>query len=85
MVQIDKIVHFIVSMIITILVAIVVKSMEGDAVQGIMCGVFGAIFTMCLGVAKEIWDKFRGTGFDVQDLIADALGCVIAVIFTIFM
>ena len=85
MVQIDKIVHFIVSMIITILVAIVVKSIEGDAVQGIMCGVFGACVTMCIGIGKEIWDKFRGTGFDLMDLAADALGCFIAMIFTIFM
>ena len=85
MVKIDKIVHFIVSMILTILIAIVVKSIEGDAVQGIMCGLFGAIVTMCIGIGKEVWDKFRGTGFDVQDLIADALGCVIALVFTIFM
>jgi hypothetical protein len=40
---------------------------------------------MCIGVGKEIWDKFRGTGFDLMDLAADLGGCVVAVIFSIFM
>jgi VanZ family protein len=84
MVGIDKIVHFVVSMILTILFAIAVKSVNAD-VPGYLCGIFGGIVTMCLGVGKEIWDKFRGTGFDLMDLIADLGGCVVAVIFSIFM
>ena len=84
MIGIDKIVHFVVSMILTILIAILVKSVESDA-SGIMCGIYAAFVTMCIGVGKEIWDKFRGTGFDLIDLAADALGCAVAVIFTIFM
>ena len=40
---------------------------------------------MCVGVGKEIWDKFKGTGFDIYDLAADALGCLFAVAFSLFM
>jgi hypothetical protein len=50
-----------------------------------MCGILAGIVTMCLGVGKEIWDKFRGTGFDLQDLLADAIGCGVAIVFSFFM
>ena len=84
MVKLDKIAHFVVSLILTIVLAIVIKSVNEDT-AGIMCGILAGIVTMCLGVAKEVWDKFRGTGFDVMDLVADLCGCVVAVIFSIFM
>lgn len=84
MVGTDKIVHFVVSMILTILFAIAVKSVNTE-VAGYLCGIFGGIVTMCIGVGKEIWDKFHGTGFDLMDLVADLGGCVVAVIFSIFM
>ena len=84
MVKLDKVAHFVVSLIITIVLAIVIKSVNED-VAGIMCGIFGACVTMCIGVGKEIWDKFRGTGFDLTDLLADFCGCAVAVIFSIFM
>ena len=84
MIRADKIAHFVVSLILTIVLAIVIKSVESDVV-GYLCGVFGGIVTMCIGVAKEVWDKFRGTGFDAMDLVADLGGCVVAMIFSIFM
>lgn len=84
MVKLDKIAHFVVSLVLTIVLAIVIKSVESD-VAGYLCGIFGGIVTMCIGVGKEIWDKFRGTGFDLMDLAADLGGCVVAVIFSIFM
>lgn len=84
MIRADKVAHFVVSLIITAVLAIVIKSVEVSSV-GVMCGLLAAAVTMCLGVAKEVWDKFRGTGFDVYDLVADALGCIVAVVFSIFM
>ena len=84
MIRADKVAHFVVSLILTIVLAIVIKSVESD-VPGYLCGIFGACVTMCIGVAKEVWDKFRGTGFDLMDLAADLGGCVVAVIFSIFM
>ena len=84
MIRADKVAHFVVSLILTIVLAIVIKSVNED-VAGIMCGILAGIVTMCLGVAKEVWDKFRGTGFDLMDLAADLGGCVVAVIFSIFM
>ena len=32
------------------------------------------IGSLTLGVAKELWDLYAGTGFDVVDLTADAIG-----------
>ena len=34
----------------------------------------GVIGSLTLGVAKELWDLHAGTGFDVVDLTADAIG-----------
>ena len=85
MIRADKVAHFVVSLILTIVLAIVVKSVEGTAVSGVLCGIYAAIATMCVGFGKEIWDKFKGTGFDIYDLVADALGCLVAVAFSLFM
>lgn len=85
MIRADKVAHFVVSLILTIVLAIVVKSIEGTAVSGVLCGIYAAIATMCVGFGKEIWDKFKGTGFDIYDLAADALGCLVAVAFSLFM
>ena len=84
MIRADKVAHFVVSLVLTILFAIAVKSVNTE-VAGYLCGIFGGIVTMCLGVGKEIWDKFRGTGFDLQDLLADAIGCGVAIVFSFFM
>jgi VanZ family protein len=84
MIRADKVAHFVVSLIITIVLAIVIKSVNADT-AGYLCGILAGIVTMCIGVGKEIWDKFRGTGFDLMDLAADLGGCVVAVIFSIFM
>jgi VanZ family protein len=85
MIRAVKVAHFVVSLVLTLVLAIVVKSIEGTAVSGVLCGIYAAIATMCVGVGKEIWDKFRGTGFDIYDLAADALGCLVAVAFSMFM
>jgi VanZ family protein len=85
MIRADKVAHFVVSLVLTLVLVIVVKSIEGTAVSGVLCGIYAAIATMCVGVGKEIWDKFRGTGFDIYDLAADALGCLVAVAFSMFM
>ena len=85
MIRADKVAHFVVSLVLTILIAIVIKSVEGTAVSGVLCGIYAVIATMCIGVGKEIWDKFKGTGFDIYDLAADALGCLVAVAFSLFM
>ena len=84
MIRADKVAHFVVSLILTIVLAIVIKSVNEET-AGYLCGILAGIVTMCIGVGKEIWDKFRGTGFDVMDLVADLGGCVVAVIFSIFM
>ena len=84
MIRADKVAHFVVSLVLTIVLAIVIKSVNENT-AGYLCGILAGIVTMCLGVAKEVWDKFIGTGFDLMDLAADLCGCVVAVVFSIFM
>lgn len=38
----------------------------------------GALLAFGVGVLKEVIDIFRGTGFDVRDLMADITGILIA-------
>jgi hypothetical protein len=38
------------------------------------------IFTITIGLAKEIWDKNYGSGFCWYDMLANGLGVVIALI-----
>lgn len=84
MIRADKVAHFVVSLVVAIVLAIVIKSVNEDT-AGIMYGILAGVVTMCIGVGKEIWDKFKGTGFDIYDLAADALGCLVAVAFSLFM
>lgn len=83
-IQNDKLLHFVISLIIAIVLALAVKGAEITQ-PGILCGIYAAVVTMFIGLGKEIWDHFRGTGFCWKDLLADFAGCLLAVIFTIFM
>lgn len=74
----DKIAHFVVSLLLTAFFAFLIKSTE-SGIASVICGIYASIVTMCVGIGKEIWDKFRGTGFDLYDLAADAFGCLIAI------
>ena len=80
----DKFLHFIVSFILTVVIALLVKHFNEDT-SSVMCGLFAAIVALCVGFGKEVIDKFTGGIFDWKDIIADAVGCAVAFIFTIFM
>lgn len=80
----DKVLHFAASFIIVALVALTLYGVADlPKVMSIVCAL-GVAF-IC-GVGKELYDKFiRKTGFDTSDLIADAIGAVLAALFTIGM
>lgn len=64
----DKVLHCIVSIVIAFFFGLVLNG-----------SVFSIIITMLIGVGKEIFDtkKENPTGFDVNDLAFDSLGCII--------
>lgn len=38
------------------------------------------ILTFAIGIAKEIWDKYYGSGFCWYDILANSLGIVLAIV-----
>ena len=82
-IKMDKVLHFVVSMLIACTLTLIAKAFDGDT-PGIMCGLYASVVTMAIGIAKEIKDKFSGGVFDWWDIVADALGCIPAIVFSIF-
>lgn len=66
--NIDKVLHAIVSMIITILLCIFLPLW------------FSALLVLILGVAKECIDKYYGERYDWWDILADVVGIGMAVL-----
>lgn len=60
--NIDKVLHAIVSMVITILLSIFLPLW------------FSALLTLMLGVVKECIDKYYGERYDWWDILADVVG-----------
>lgn len=84
MIKTDKLLHFVVCFIIAALGALLGFGVFGlGKWVAILCG-FGLSFLV--GVGKEVFDKYvRKTGFDKQDLLADAAGAMMASLFAIGM
>lgn len=80
----DKVLHFVCSFVIVALVDLTLYGVADlSKVVSIVCAL--AVAFLC-GVGKEIFDKYvRKTGFNKQDLMADAIGAVLAALFTIGM
>jgi len=38
------------------------------------------VLTFAIGVAKEIWDKYYGSGFCWYDMLANSLGIILAIV-----
>ena len=64
----DLILHFIVSLMISSFFSLILNGSW-----------LALIITLVIGIAKEIYDIFKPkpTGFDLLDLLADSLGCLI--------
>ncbi len=75
---VDKGLHFVGSMMVTIAVSKSVQRFAGQPVSRSVCYGFGV--SMSLGALKELWDYKRpGHFFSVRDLIADLTGSVLGV------
>lgn len=73
---IDKWLHFVCAFAIACIVMIGVCGIWGEPKA--VCGAIGWIAAVCVGIAKEIVDFFRGGKFDGGDFIADILGATVA-------
>ena len=83
--KIDKVLHLVVSFVITAVLAMFVKHFEPN-VPNLNCAAFAAIVAFCIGVGKEVYDLFvRKTTFNGKDLLADAVGCILAMGCALFM
>lgn len=81
----DKYVHAVVCMVIVAVVALVMKSCEPE-LGNAACGALGVAVAFCVGIAKEVWDKVvRLTGFDLYDLLFDAVGAAVGFILVMLM
>lgn len=66
--NIDKVLHAIVSMVITILLSIFLPLW------------FSALLVLILGFAKECIDKYYGEKYDWWDILADIIGILIGIL-----
>lgn len=69
----DKLAHFLVSAMLVSLFAIIVGL------------IWATIIAILLGITKEVLDKIKGGKFDLLDLLADALGIIYIVIYTLVL
>ena len=65
----DKLLHIVVSAIIVVLLGLLLPAWVA------------ALATLCVGIAKEVYDKVSGKGcFEWMDLICDCIGILIGIL-----
>ena len=70
----DKLLHFIVSFLITLVCFVILNRFFMNVYLSIICS---GLVTLAVGAAKEVYDK-EG---DIKDFMADAIGFIVAAIF----
>lgn len=73
----DKVLHFAVGMVIAIVAMMGVYYFSNNRLASQLAGF---VVAMAVGVGKELYDRKR-TGFDLYDLLADALGAIVGILF----
>lgn len=71
MLQVDKILHFIMGWLIALSII---------PIHGILAGIIALVVA---AVGKEVYDQYKYKGFDYKDLIATLLGGVVYIIIEI--
>ena len=75
----DKVLHFSLCLIISIIAACIVKICKGDTWSIIAAAFFAGFVT---GIGKEIYDEWKHGDSDSSDWVSDAIGTVIGTILT---
>ena len=73
----DKILHFALCLVISIVAACIVKACGGDKYAILAGGWFAGFFA---GVVKELYDEWKYKGADENDWAADVLGTTLGTI-----
>lgn len=75
----DKWLHLFVSVLLTFIIGEGVYWCSDYPLSN--AGAVGGVAALMIGVAKECYDEFAGGAIDLADLIADAIGCLLGIIF----
>lgn len=79
----DKLVHFVVVILIVLSIAVIdVNYFNRPA---IVAAAIGAFAGAAVGVLKEILDFFLGKSFDLQDLKFDLYGCIAGFVWALIL
>ncbi len=76
-VGIDRLLHLMVCLACTIIVALVCHKV-GETSW--VAAAVGSIVAVCVGVTKEMYDFFTDENFDTKDLLADICGAAIGLV-----
>lgn len=84
MIKADKVLHFVACFVIAAFVTLLTFGVFGFSKP--LAIVSGLGVSLLTGVGKEVFDYYiRKTGFDKFDLLADAVGAVLASLFALGM
>ena len=72
----DKLLHFACSAII----AVIVKWVLTIWCDALHASLWAFVFTLCVGLGKEVYDLCKGGYIDVEDLLADLVGAIVGVV-----
>lgn len=76
----DKVLHFTISLLISITAACMIKVCGGDK-YAVLAGAWFAGFAA--GIGKEIYDEWKYKGADEKDWAADVLGTTLGTVISI--
>ncbi len=80
--KLDKIAHGTISFALTAIIHSFLSIVTGEFWLMLL---IAAVVTILIGVAKEVYDKLKGGSFDKRDLLADAIGMGLAVVYIIIL
>lgn len=72
--NIDKVCHYLVCLLISLLTILTMSMLMG--VSTWISGMIGFLFSVMIGILKEVYDSKHGGIFDKKDLLADITGSV---------
>lgn len=82
-IMMDKWAHLAFSICISLVIAFADKKVFCR--EASVCAAIGCLSAFLIGVLKETCDFMRGGKFDLEDLLADFYGCLIAFVFSILL
>lgn len=73
----DKVAHFFGVMVFAVLISLVFSKLDAGDTSWVYAAE-GAFAGIMLAIGKEVFDFFNDRPFDVKDILAGVVGCVVA-------